>query len=108
MSYNMDLQFLEANCDKPLLWVCGDPASHNVGSFARIRDKLQKLCPQVEMMVFTPHGTKLEELDDEDLWNIGLVRIRRDKLSPEGARQLKEYLHKLPEVKLQIEGEKNG
>lgn len=104
MSHNMDLQFLEANCDKPLLWVCCDPAMHNAGAFGRIRDKLQKICPKVDMMVFTPHGTKLQELDDEDLFRIGLVRIRMDRLTPENMKKLKEMVYGLPESKLQIKG----
>jgi len=100
MSYNMDLQFLEANCDKPLLWVCGDPAMHNSGSFGRIMDKLRKLCPRVEMVVFTPNGTQIQEMDDEDLFKVGLLRFKRELLTPETIKLLKGVTYKLPESRL--------
>lgn len=75
MAHNANLQFLEARGDKPVLWVCGDASMHNAGAFARLTDRIKKICPRIDLIIFTPYGTKLQELDDKELFDMGLARI---------------------------------
>ena len=76
----MDLMFLEAEYDKPVLWIQAEDTAVSHGVFANIRDKLKRLCPKIKLIIMTKMGVHLTELDDEQLNKVGLARIVNTKI----------------------------
>ncbi|MGH7240943.1 MAG: hypothetical protein ACREGB_01460, partial [Candidatus Saccharimonadales bacterium] len=74
---SLDLMYHEVSGKFPILWVSGgNSAALDHGTFAQMRDRLKRIAPGIELIVFTQGNIKLYELSDEDLEKIGLVRIR--------------------------------
>jgi hypothetical protein len=74
--HSLDLQYMEVKGNFPILWItASNQSAMNAGTFANIRDRLKRLCPKIDLIIFTYGDVKIWELDDMDLQKIGLARI---------------------------------
>lgn len=74
-SKELRLNFTALHGRVPILWVKAGKGVIDHRQFARLRDGIKRLCPDIEMIIMTEGQTDLYELSDGDLNAMGLARI---------------------------------
>jgi hypothetical protein len=80
------LEYNEIKGDCAVLWITGPKSLITASSFANIRNRIEYLCPNIDLIVATTNEIKVMELSDEMLNRVGLARIVETKNIGEGEK----------------------
>ena len=91
--YEADMKILEISGEKPFLVISAPKKMLEPGAWAQLNWKLKRAFPNIRMIFFIEEGVcSLTELNDKDLYEMGLARIigTNGSLLAEGMRELPE------------------